>query len=525
MLRTIFLCCLTIGLLSGLVGCGEPPPSSSGCTKDSDCPESAYCQTTRVQGQPFGLCIKEIPKFAVGNDCKIDTDCVSTFCFQPGKEQAYCTKNCTSNQECATGMICKEVGSNLKICVREQAVPLPNQGCNCGKEGDSCTRYGHSDCDASAGYYCLSSKPNDPNARCVKSCSPSTNPGQPDGCPNGYVCTPTVNGQYICARSPYTRGDMGSTCAQAGPAQCNQSLFCYSRYPNDSEAFCSKGCSPYQDDCGEGFICESPRDQDPYLCIKKGQKKIGEDCKQRLFLDCETAACISPTRRAQTFYCSKSCNPSNDTCPLNFKCEYLEHLYRYFCIKTEGGALGALCNRFGDAECKSKLCVLPKVGSINKICSQPCDDQTPCPGGWECDAQQKACIPKTGNKKIGEECQKTEDCINGTCVSDSGGKQYCSQQCAEDSQCPQDFECRYLGFTQKYCQPKLAGNKKVGEPCPNGPGDCAGGYCLTDINTGNTFCTRPCVENDPNDICANSFVCKKVSEREAYCTPKGYNPP
>ena len=132
MVRFVYLICFAAVVGVGLVGCGQPP-STSGCTKDSDCPGSAYCQTSRVGGEPFGICIKEVPKYALGNACKIDTDCVSTFCFQPGKEAAYCTQNCTTDQQCATGMICKEVGASLRICVKDTTIPFPNKkGCNCG---------------------------------------------------------------------------------------------------------------------------------------------------------------------------------------------------------------------------------------------------------------------------------------------------------------------------------------------------------------------------------------------------------
>lgn len=512
-----------------MVGCSPGPSPSQGCLRDTDCPTGTSCQKTELRGKPFGVCIKLVPKSGVNSPCKLDTDCVTTFCFQPNKESAYCTKNCTKKADCSAGMLCKLVGQGLQICVRDGVTPPPSQkGCQCGREGDSCSAFGHSDCDQAQGYFCLSKGPNDSSARCVKSCTLTSQPGQPSGCPENYICSATVNGINVCIKSPYPKGTMGNSCAKAGPAQCTDKLFCYSRFPSDPEAFCSRACSPYQEnDCGEGFVCESPREQDPYLCIPRGKGELGADCSRRYFLDCKSGACISPTRRGNKFFCSKSCQPSKDKCPVGYKCEFLGHLYRYFCIKTSGGKLGALCNRFGNDECESKVCVLPKAGSINKICSQPCDEKSPCPGGWECDAKLKACVPKTGDKKIGEKCVKTEDCVNGTCVSDGAGKQFCSQLCSDSKQCPTNFECRALGFSQKYCLPKLAGNGKVGDPCPNGPGDCADGFCLTDIFKGRTFCTKRCNNaNPPNPggKCDAPYVCKQVGNR-SYCTPKDYTAP
>ncbi len=529
-LISMFLFLGWLGVVS--FACSRPPTTSKGCTRDLDCPSNTFCRTIRVQGKPFGVCIKEVPKFGLNTTCKVDTDCVSVFCFQPGKESPYCTKNCKTTADCTTGMICKVVGTGLQICVREDVISLPKKGCECGKEGASCSRFGHSDCDTKQGYFCLSTKPNDINARCVKPCIIKTKPGQKSGCSEGFVCSPTQNGINICTRSPFTAGGMASNCAKAGAAQCTSQLFCYSRFPNDPEAFCSRSCSPYREgDCGKGFVCESPREQDPYLCVPRGKLSIGEDCSKRLFLDCKGGACVSLTRRGQNLFCTQRCDPSEDKCPAGYKCELFGHLYRYFCRKTSGGSLGALCNKLGAADCKSKICVLPKAGSINKICSQSCDAKAPCPGGWECDRQQKACVPKTGNKKIGDACSKTEECINGTCVSNSAGKQFCSQVCTDSKQCPDKFECRYLGFTQRYCLPKLAGTGKVGAPCPNGPGDCADGSCLTDIVNGKTFCTKRCNSPHPPSPpkppvkCPSPFVCKDVGGNRSYCTPKGYTPP
>lgn len=522
--RLFFALGTMIGLGLVCLSCGTSAPN--GCQKDADCPQEAFCQATRLQTQTVGLCVKFVSKAALNSSCKQDGDCVSSFCFQPGKEPAYCTQNCKSDIDCVAGMNCKEVAKGLQICVRDVVIPLPNKGCECGKDGASCVLHGHSDCDATAGYYCLSKGTNDPNARCVKSCSVTSQPGQPNACPDGFVCSSTVNGVAVCVKSPYTRGDLGGNCARAGAAECKESLYCYTRYPNDREAFCTKGCNPYQEgDCGPGFACESPRDQDPFLCIKRGQKTLGADCKERLFFDCDSAVCVSMSRQSSEYFCSQSCDPSNDTCPVGFTCELFGHLYRYLCAPTEGALLGSVCNKFGNQECKSKLCILPKVGSINKICSQPCDEKTPCPGGWDCDAAQKACVPKTGNKKIGEACTATDECIHGACISDAGGNQYCSQVCNEDGQCPEKFECRYLGFTQKYCLPKQLGTNKMGEACPNGPGDCADRYCLTDILQGTTFCTRPCSDADPNTQCPDPYVCTKINDQEAYCTPKGFQLP
>lgn len=501
-------------------GCGGVEES---CKDNGDCPTGAKCQLVQRAGlSPIRLCIRDV-KLQLGSVCDADSDCLSGVCWaKSGAAFRVCTTQCSGTNPCRQGFTCEEVRAGLKLCLIPTGGTTP-KGCSCGKSGDSCASNGHGDCDTLNGYFCLSSGPNDTKAICTRQCDPNAAAGSKDACAEGQACLESASGLFLCGKPQYTQGPLGTNCGKGGKAECKSDLFCFSRWPNDGDAFCSKYCNPYnENDCGDGFVCESPRQQDPWLCIPKGQKSTGGDCTQRSFLDCQSGICAKNDLRDEKSFCTETCEPDKDSCPAGWECRLFGYLYRYMCAKAGGGDIGSLCTKNGAAQCKSGICI-ELDGAINKICTDKCSPQQPCPGGFECDQTKLYCVPKTGKKKIGEACTSPQDCIYGTCASDSQGKLFCTQQCTEDNQCPDGFVCRNLEFTQRYCLPKLSGEKKLGESCPNGPGDCETGNCLSDPINGTTFCTQPC--DDQNRICPKPYKCTRLNEREAYCTPVGYQPP
>lgn len=504
-------------------GCGV----QSNCTTNLDCSPGTTCQSVRVGDKDVRLCVSN-QKLANGSVCSVDGECQSNLCYSnPKTPLRYCTKPCDQDNPCTQAFTCQEVGPDLKVCLLpSDGTSTPTTGCKCGKEGVSCSKNGQSDCDDSAGFFCLSQGPSDDKATCVRSCKQGAKPGEEGGCQEGYTCSQSQNGGlFVCVKAQYTQKELGGDCSSGGKAECVSGFFCYSQWADDPLAFCSKYCNPYKEnDCGTGFICESPRDRDPWLCIPKGTKEVGGDCTQRGFLDCQSGLCAKEDPQDEKSFCTQSCQPDNDDCPTGFTCRLFGSLYRYLCSSATGGAIGSLCTKNGSAACKSGICISPGQGAINKICSQPCDGNTPCPGGYVCDEANNYCIPQTGKKQIGESCTSPQECVFGTCASDTSGKQFCTQRCTSNDQCPTNYECRNLEFTQKYCLPKRAGDKKLGEPCPNGPGDCESGNCLADPLNNRTFCTQPCDE-DRQILCPKPYICKRLNDREAYCTPEGYNPP
>lgn len=499
--------------------------NSQSCEKDADCPSGAFCRQVSLAGQaPKSLCILEVPRSGIGDRCEDHDNCISRFCLQPpGNTQKYCSETCKVDRDCMSGMYCELFGGSLQICMWiDKPPPVVGKGCECGREGASCRTHGHSDCDLANGYFCLSSKPNDPAAVCVLKCDPNSPSGEKGACDTGYTCSPTTTGLHICTRSPFKQGNLGSNCSQGGRAQCPEDAFCFSRWQNDDRAFCSKYCNPYQpNDCGSDFVCETPNRESPWLCIHKGPSPIGADCSQNDFFECRTGLCIRPSHNSNERYCSQPCNIINQDCPIGYRCELVGTVYRYLCVKSEAGKLGDTCNKYGEAECQSGICILPKEGTINRICSQKCDASNTCPQEYLCEEQRQLCIPISGNKGIGESCSRPDECLMGTCISDGQGKQFCTQPCFEHAQCPSDYACLEHNFHQKFCLPQPHGNRQLGELCPNGPRDCASGYCLTDPLKNRSFCTAECNRDDPNS-CPKPYICTKVSERSAFCTPNDF---
>ncbi|HAA58240.1 MAG TPA: hypothetical protein DCE42_25980 [Myxococcales bacterium] len=487
------------------------------------CPLNTTCTpVTGNNGTRNFICLRNSSGSEVGGVCfGNNRNCLSGNCYAPDGNQnlSYCTIRCKIDADCNAGYTCKaEAGGD--ICVRG-AQTSTSKGCECGKEGASCNKNGHSDCATKEGYFCLSTGAQDANARCTKQCDPNDT----DSCASGLICTATPFGQYLCIQSPYPKSGLGGNCSKGGKAQCEDDQYCYTRWPNDTQAFCTKYCNPYQEgDCPKDYSCESPREQDPYLCVPKGTGKVGDDCSARDVLDCETSICaqLDPRNREERPICTQSCSPTTENCPAGFRCRLYGHLYRYLCAKSGDGGIGTICNKNGDADCKSKMCIQPDSNSINKICTEPCDGTQPCPDGYTCDLSKKVCLPATGKKKIGDPCTGPQECVFGTCVTDSSGKQFCTQQCTKDEQCPGGYQCRNLEFTQLYCLPEQKGDKEVGEACPNGPGDCKTNKCISDFIKNRTFCTQSCNDQIP---CQAPYVCTKISDTESYCTPKDYEAP
>lgn len=512
-------------LLLGPMACSSASPT---CGDGASCPAGTRCE---VSPNPKGVayaCIREVSRSDVGAVCNgAHTTCKSNFCYRPdGKElyESYCSKVCNQAQPCPRQFKCSKLATGLEVCVRTQETgpPPPPKGCRCGLDNESCSKNGHEDCAIDQGYFCLSKGPKDPKAVCAKSCDLN----DPKSCGRGLRCAQTLNGFAVCIRSNLGQVEIGGSCVKGGKADCRSGLDCYARWSSDPDAFCTKYCSPGdpENGCPTGYLCESPRERDPYLCIPKGSKSLGEDCQNKLFLDCASGVCAETVdeNRRVSYFCSQSCNANKDDCPVGYQCRYFRNVYRYLCAKAGGGDFGSFCNKNGDLDCKSRICVKPSPNAINRICSQKCDATKTCPSNYKCDNKLQICVSNGGDKKIGEACITSKDCSAGICFSNSAGKQFCTQICAQNEQCPQSYECRVVTFGQRYCMPKLAKKRKIGEPCPNGSTECESNNCLTDPIKGRTFCSRVCDAKKP---CPTPMICNKLTEQVSFCTPKDYVKP
>ena len=70
---------------------------------------------------------------------------------------------------------------------------------------------------------------------------------------------------------------------------------------------------------------------------------------------------------------------------------------------------------------------------------QPCDIDTDCADGLEC--IDHICVPDNGiDGELGDLCTLDEDCFDGLCGS-VGGETRCTQECNENAPCPNGFDC------------------------------------------------------------------------------------
>ncbi|GEM_PF-2439784 len=523
-----FRCCCWLGCVGllwlGAVACGGKTPTPTGvCGGDAlgVCPDGAQCRQVKLSGSNKAnfVCVQIREGSNVGGVCDGRTDrCQSDlFCYTPEGRTAesYCTRECTTPSDCLKGYLCQTFG-NSKACLRQST--NATEGCRCKRDGGSCSENGHTDCALDDGYFCLSSGPKDPQAICVKSCDPK----DPQACKTGFFCSQDTTGRFLCVKEAFSRQDLGGNCANHGKAECKQDLFCYNQYDSDPDAYCSQRCNPYQSDsCPARFVCESPRIDDPFLCIPRGTKDLGDDCSKEGYRSCRSGYCARPDRSSSEAFCSQRCNPSQDDCPSGFSCRLFGSLYRYLCDRAQVGGIGTICNKNGDASCASGLCISPQQGAINRICSQVCDAQKPCPTGWKCATDRQICLPDTGNGQIGDPCQQTEDCFLGNCVTNAAGKRFCTQSCQQDAQCPTDYTCQTFG-NGRFCMPQTTQQGKVGDPCPNGAGDCSSNVCITDALQSRTFCSQPCGDGAP---CPAPFKCHPVTPEAGFCTPQDYQTP
>lgn len=163
-----------------------------------------------------------------------------------------------------------------------------------------------------------------------------------------------------------------------------------------------------------------------------------------------------------------------------------------------------------------------------------------------------ACGPtKPQPRPMGDPCAPTaagessEECASGLCVALDTASGFCTQTCADDSQCPEQFRCEAAGRYGKICK-KLTGCTQDGE-CPSGhscnvdTGNCylkvqrtlcspcqdtlqcpEGGACFRAIGSGEQFCTSKC---GSGDSCPIGFECEAIpagpdGTQVKQCVPK-----
>lgn len=156
------------------------------------------------------------------------------------------------------------------------------------------------------------------------------------------------------------------------------------------------------------------RDDDCDEVVDEGCSSLGDTCA--VDDDCLSGICSEGA-------CAAPCD--DGPCPLGSRCVAGE-------CRLEGPSdLGDPCT--ADDECQSLVCAHWEDGSA---CGESCDETAPCPEDFSC--TDGWCAPDLA--VTGEPCRENADCVRGVCADVAHGRR-CTEICDDDEPCPAGFDC------------------------------------------------------------------------------------
>ena len=228
--------------------------------------------------------------------------------------------------------------------------------------------------------------------------------------------------------------------------------------------------------------------------------------------------------------CSLYPSDAMSECASSDDCGAEQECVRGQCISVISGE-GEIGDECSIAPCAEGL-ICVQAEDQTTFCTRICGDGI-CPGGWGCytvnssNGEINLCLPAQdaqGSLGFGETCESGPDCVSGLCISD-GQRNFCSQSCTQNQDCPSRAECVGLSNGGGACvaQEDEQEMTEFGTPCEQSS-DCTNGLCLDDDNE--VYCTFTC-ESDQD--CPERAACfdagdfSVCAKSESHSEPMGGN--
>lgn len=314
-------------------------------------------------------------------------------------------------------------------------------------------------------------------------------------------------------------------------------------------------------DCPIGYAC------DDYVCVPPPEEPGALLCEPCLgHSDCREAdaLCIQLESGADTGFCGSACSDDRD-CPSNYECVTASNTQQ--CVPVDrvcdGRTPVAECDRDNecatDEICEGGLCIDAPTAecATDRDCPEPeicvagacepfgsCVDDRDCPEGETC--AEGLCERLTSGCERDRDCTEGQACVDGACVDpsfecatdrdcDDGDvcidaecvtpaerdactfsyecddgfciDGLCRTECADDSSCAADEQCR-----GGVCSPRPEPECRTGADCGEGDFLCVDGRCR-DICQRNAdcgfgyVCTAGYCGDDPDVECRDDLEC------------------
>jgi hypothetical protein len=325
---------------------------------------------------------------------------------------------------------------------------------------------------------------------------------------------------------------LGSPCAQYEDTDCISGL-CLRI--DSASAYCTQPCDREVQNCPDGFVCQRTANPSGDHCVVRGA----------------------------------NCNDDVD-CPAGHRCDTSPGPGLGVCYVPVSRGLCAPCN--SDLQCPEGGGCL-KTATGEEFCVTPCDGE--CPDGYTCTdlpGRGHQCVPERQTcdegRPVCAPCRGHAECggFLDLCVQNlASGERFCGIDCeGNPGVCPPNFSCLDLSgegdgphqcvpnaaSCRGYCDAEpadisraeaqcgfgrmcetdentcvVADDGRLCAPCADDD-DCRkvagsdGNLCMANVHTGETFCGRPCGEDEAP--CPLGFSCIEVEafgEIHEQCVP------